>query len=97
MGNFIKNIFSLEERKASTVMLSYIAFSTVGVYLLFKTGNIPSPLSYIIISLAGIIAGANIAPSFFNGINQSNLSGSNNQYTNNTSLNIKNSSENGSI
>jgi len=92
MGNFIRNIFSLEERKASTVMLSYVAFSTVGVYLLFKTGNIPSPLSYIIISLAGIIAGVNIVPNFLNGMSQNNLS----EY-NNTSPNIKNSSENGSI
>ncbi len=97
MRDFIRNIFSLEERKASTIMCSYISFCSVGIYLLFTTGNIPTPLSYIIISLAGLIAGVNIVPSFLNGINQNNSNKYNNQYINNTSQNINIESENGSI
>jgi len=77
VSNWFKGLFSLEERKASTVMLTYIAFSGVGVYLLFKTGNIPSPLSYIIISLAGLIAGVNLAPAMMSMMGQSQYGGYN--------------------
>jgi len=73
--NFIKNIFSLEERKASTVMLTYVCFSAIGIYLLFTTGNIPIPLSYIIISLAGLIAGVNLAPQMMSMMNQNSSYG----------------------
>ena len=98
MRDFIKNIFNLEERKASTIMCSYIAFCSIGIYLLFTTGNIPIPLSYIIISLAGLIAGVNLAPVMMGMMNQNSVyNGYNNQSINNIAQNIDIRSENGSI
>ena len=97
MSNFIKGIFSLEERRFSTLMLTYITFCSVGVYLLFQTGNIPSPLSYIIISLAGLIAGVNLAPQVMSMMNQNNTNAYNDQYANTVPLNTNMDSTGGSI
>lgn len=84
MKDLIKGIFSLEERRFSTLMFSYIAFSTVGIYLLVKTGSMPSPLSYVIISIAGLIAGVNVVPSIMNSSGQNNYFNNNSNYQSNT-------------
>lgn len=97
MRGFIKGIFSLEERRFSTLMLTYIAFCGVGIYLLFQTGNMPSPLSYIIISLAGLIAGVNLAPQVMGMMNQNNTNAYNNQYANTVHLNTNTDTTVGSI
>lgn len=96
MKNWIQNIFSLEERKASTLMTTYIVFCGVGVYLLYKTGNIPSPLSYIIISLAGLIAGVNLIPNIISSSGQNSTYGNYNynQYSNYMPDNINNINDN---
>jgi hypothetical protein len=67
---WVSQLLSLEERKSSSVMMSFLAFSSMGVYILFKTGDIPTNLSYIIMCLAGLILGVNIAPDMMGGMKQ---------------------------
>jgi len=59
MFNWIKQLFSLEERKASTIMSVFIMFSIVGVYMIKIIGDVPINLTTIILTLAGIIGGVN--------------------------------------
>jgi hypothetical protein len=59
MFEWFKNLFSLEERKASTIMSVFIMFSCVGVYMIKVIGDVPINLTSIILSLAMIIGGVN--------------------------------------
>ena len=59
MFNWIKQLFSLEERKTSTIMFVFIMFSLVGVYMIKIIGDVPLNLTTIILTLAGIIGGVN--------------------------------------
>jgi hypothetical protein len=79
MREWIKNFFSLDERRVSTLTIAFFAFCGVGVWLLITTKNIPMPLTYIIISISGLIAGVNTIPSMF-GQMSNGYYGDNNNY-----------------
>ena len=77
MKDWLKGLLSLEERKASTLMLSLIAFSATGVYILLKTQNIPMELVYLILGIGGLVTGINVIPGMFP---SNNMNGGYNSY-----------------
>ena len=87
MKEWLKNLFSLEERKASAVMFGFICFIIMGLYVLFKTQNIPINLVYLILGLGGYVCGYNVIPQLMSNGNQ-------NSYNNIVIPEIKNISDN---
>lgn len=62
MFEWIKSLFNLEERKASTIMLAFIAFVIIAIAMFINKGDIPDNLSNLIFVLGGYIAGYNVMP-----------------------------------
>lgn len=65
MKEWIKGLFSLEERKFSTIMFSFIAFVAISIYILLQSQTIPIGLVYIVLGLGGYICGYNVIPQLF--------------------------------
>ena len=78
MIDWIKGLFSLEERKASTVMMAFIFFCGVGAYMIKINGDIPSNITTILLTFGGIVGGVNSLPNIANIITASK--GQNNPY-----------------
>lgn len=66
MKDWFKNLLSLEERKSSTIMISFLGFVIISIWILFKTHDIPMSLVYLNLGLGGYIAGYNVIPQIFN-------------------------------
>ena len=94
--SWVKQLFSLEERKASTIMLAFMAFVVISIYLLYKTHDMPDCLMYINLGLAGYITGYNIIPQIGNRQSMINSAITDQSY-NIINPVIGNSSESGSI
>lgn len=66
LDDFSKEAFSLQEKKVSTIIIVFIAFSVIGGYLAIKSGDIPQNIATLLGSMALIIGGVNAVDSFVN-------------------------------
>lgn len=56
---YFGNLLCLDEKRVSIIVLVFLAFTIVGMYLLFKTHDIPDNLTDLLIWFGGFIIGYN--------------------------------------
>ena len=68
MDEFTRAIFSIQEKKVSTLILAFLFFCALGVWLALtgETRDLPPNLVTVIIALIGAIAGVNAVDSWAN-------------------------------
>lgn len=60
MKDYLKSLFSVDEKKVSTVVLILIIFSLLGAYLTFKNGDLPNNLTNFLMFNIATVLGVNI-------------------------------------
>ena len=63
MKNFLKDGFSLNEFKVSSLIVVLILFSAIGIYFLFSDGDIPVNFISFLNTLVITIGGVNVVTS----------------------------------
>lgn len=69
LSNFIKETFSMQEKRVSTIIISLLAMLGLSFYLYLTKGDIPETLLSIVQTLIYMVAGVNglnIATKAFN-------------------------------
>lgn len=62
MKEFFNNFFALNEQRVSSLVVFAIALIGVGIYMVFKVGDIPINLTNVIISVLLMITGGSAVP-----------------------------------
>ena len=94
MKDLFKGLFSIDERRISTIIVVFFVFVGVALYKYFTTDNITQGIQSIIINMIYIIGGVNVSSNVLSAMN-----GNNNNYCN-SNYNMSNTNligENGSI
>ncbi len=73
--NFIKETFSMQEKRVSTIIISLLAMLGLSFYLFLTKGDIPETLLNIVQTLIYMVAGINginVATKIFTKIDENN-------------------------
>lgn len=66
MDEMTRNIFSIEEKRVSTLIVAFLFFCGIAAYLAIESGDIPPNLVNVLLGLITAIAGVNAVDSWVN-------------------------------
>lgn len=66
MDEVTRNVFSIEEKKVSTLIVAFLFFCGIAAYLAIESGDIPPNLVNVLLGLITAIAGVNAVDSWVN-------------------------------